>query len=49
MESVGTNPVAEKLGCSGRREYRMDSDKERTKCPAYKELRKVISVIVVGT
>lgn len=40
MESVGTNPVAEKLGCSGRREYRMDSDEESNKCPHIKSLEK---------
>lgn len=49
VESVGPNLVAEKLGYSGRREYRMDSDEESNKCPAYKELRILIFVMVVGT
>lgn len=49
MESVGPNLVAEKLGYSGRRKYRMDSDEESNKCPANKELTIVIFVMVVGT
>lgn len=49
MESVGPNLKAEKLGYSGRRKYRMDSDEESNKCPANKELTIVIFVMVVGT
>lgn len=49
MESVGSNLVAEKLGYSGRRKYRMVSDEESNKCPAYKDLRILIFVMVVGT
>lgn len=43
------NHVAEKLGYSGRRKYRMNSDEESNKFPAYKELSIIIFVVVVGT
>lgn len=42
------NHVNEMLGDSGRRKYRMNSDAESDKCPAYKELSIIIFVVVVG-